>query len=641
MATRPSLGVGGIVGAAVGFVVVGALVASPLYLSPLQSEKQLLAKAAADPIEKIRRVILNLDESLVALADARAASEQELRLDASRIDEILKQSQGLVSKDLTDALAQSAQAMQAIEQSDRDRGTAITGDNAKSGQLQFRTAPQELKNKYVTAHKELLNKAAAAVRDLEQARGGDLNTSNLLGANRIKAILDQTKGRIERNRAAFEAWQAEVYRKQASSLVDSVTLLQRIASSLEAEAPNEVVAELTRQIEEQEKEITGLKSTVAQIAQAVAQAEGRVGELEEVAVLSRRRMSDLETQGAPIHEPDSEYSRLSAAARSAEAAIDILRNGTITNAELVSPPPGGDMLETKYEGGEQQLGIRDLLDRVQQRREQLASREKFQATLIARKADMVKQRDEMKARARAASQLADDQLGLIDQLLAIADKHLRLADSAAVEAVKSLQQSSLWSVKTVTGATNRQNDARAEGASATEMDQERIKMISEDTDMKAAAEIIGAESLLMLAITHADQYDWIRSDYETRLSISRRTGRDEPIDMESKYEDLRVKAMSKATEAAKIYASVGKTLAGSSSKIGAATIQGKDQKWQSEIGEATAHLLLASLAASDDERRTEQDAAYALLKDVVQGREQSPNAQTAIQAFLYLQEKAN
>ncbi|MBX3395449.1 MAG: hypothetical protein KF841_08775 [Phycisphaerae bacterium] len=641
MATRPSLGVGGIVGAAVGLAVVGALVASPLYLSPFQSEKQLLAKAAADPIEKIRRVLLNLDESLVALADARAASEQELRLDTSRIDEILKQSQGLVAKDLLDALSQSAQAMQAIEQSDRDRGTAIAGDSVKSGQLQFRTAPNELKNKYVAAHKELLTKAATAVRELENARGGDANTSNLLGANRIKAILDQAKGRIERNRAAFEAWQAEVYRKQASSLVDSVTLLQRIAGSLEAEAPNDVIADLTRQIEEQEKEITGLKSTVAQIAQAVAQAEGRVGELEEVAVLSRRRMSELEAQGAPIHEPDSEYGRLSEAARNAEAAIDILRNGTIANAQVVSPPPGGDMLETKYEGGDQQLGIRDLLDRVQQRKEQLASREKFQATLIARKADMVKQRDEMKARARAALQFADEQLGQIDQLLSIAEKHLRLADSAAVEAAKSLQQSALWSVKAVTGATNRQNDARSEATGATEMDQDRIKMISEDVDMKAAAEIIGAESLLMLAITHADQYEWIRSDYEVRLSISRRTGRDEPIDMESKYEDLRVKAMSKASEAAKIYASVGKTLAGSSSKIGSATIQGKDQKWQSEIGEATAHLLLASLAASDDERRTEQDAAYALLKGVVQGREQSPNAQAAIQAFLYLQEKAN
>lgn len=630
MATQTNLGVGGIIGGAVGLVIVGALVASPLYLGALQRESRQLDASTADPIERVRRAILNLDESLASIADAHSAALAGLKLESSRIAELSK-IKGLVSPDLTKSMDDSAAALRDLETKDEARGTKIEGGKVAAGALPFGSAPNEMKSKYIGAHKKLLADADKAMLAL--------NNANHLGSTRIRAILEYSRGRIERNRASFEAWEADVYRRQAVSLVESVSFLQRSARALIAESPDEVIKKLTMQIADEKVEIDGLKNAVTAISQAVAEAEGKIGELEEQATAARRRMVELESQDAAIHDENGEYAKLSRDAREAEAAADSMRNGTLSDANRVAPQPGGDMIETAYEGGSQHLGIRDLKDRLEQRQEQLAGREKMQAALTSRKTDLIKQNDELKAKAKAASNLADEQLALIDDLLQKSESHHKAADQAAVNAVKALTEAVNKATSASRAAATRQQELLVPDQDANELDTERNTLIRGDKDSKAAIDCIAAESNYLIALTQADQMDWIRSNYETLKDIAARTGRDGPGEIASELDALRTKATAKAGESRKKYEEIAKAIAQSAAAPGS-TVSGKDMVWQVQMGEASARLMLAALATSDDERRTEQNAAYDLLKSIIEKREQSPAVDAAIQSFLLLQETA-
>ncbi len=628
------------VGGAVAFVVVAALISSPLYLNSLSNDAKRLDRLVADPIDEVRRVIFNLDESLAALADARLLAGAAAKLDASRIDELVRQNQDIISKDLMDSLNHSSRALKETDDADRAAGLSTAEKPIESGPLKYKAAPGEVDNKYTQQHKKLLGEADKAVARLTGASAGGANVSTHMEANRVQAILLYAKGRIERNRAGFEAWQSAQYRDTAQELVDSVAALQRNARSVAARVPDESITELAGQIEREQQEIGRLNNEIGAIAKAVSEGQAMINEQEEHAAAARRRMIELETSGAPIHEENGEYASLSRAARAAEAAADNMRNGTLSDATTIAPPLGGDLIETRYEDGRQIVGVRDLAHFLELRREQLAGREALLATLQQRRADAIRMRDEMKSRARAASTASDEQLIVIDELLSKAENHHRNADQAAENAIKFFAQAVQAANKASTAATTRVNEARTAQADATEPERERLQMIIDDADMKASIDTIVAECAHSAAMTRADQLDWIRSHHIAQLGIAARVGRDMPADIDAKIDDLRDKAKTEAAKAVKSYEGVSKELARAKSRVDGVVVQGKDYKWQADLGQAASHLLLAALTREPDERKSEQDAAYAILREVIQGKEQSPAMQPAIQALLTLQETA-
>lgn len=643
MATRPTLGIGELVGGGVGLVIVLALIASPLYLGSLQNENRKLDSSAADGIERVRRVVLNLDESLVSLNESvNAAAETELALDAARIDELVRQSDKLIAEETKKNLDQSTQALKIVDSADEARGTKIDDGTIQSGTVNPKSAAAEVKAKHLTRYKSLLADADRALADLNKlgSTSDGPNASNHLGTNRIKAIYEYAKGRIERNRACFEAWQAEIYRSQANTLVDSVARLQRIARVLSAESSDDAITEVAELINVEEGEITRLNAEIAAISQAVTEAEGKIGELEEQAALARRRMAELEAQGAVIHDEGGEYSKLAETIRITEAAADAMRYGTLVDANRVQATPGSDMIDTRYEGGTQQLGVRDLRDRLEQRQEQLAGREKLQTSLKEQRSELVKHRDDLKARAKTVSNLADSLLGEVDSILQKAAERHKAADQAAEAAAKALDQSRLWAVKAVTGAKERQSRANQERDTATELDNDRIKFITDDRDIEAAMTSIIAECAYNIALVRAEQMDWVRESHAALADIAARTGRDEPPAVDTKLDDLRKKASEMAATSRTKYEELGKLMSQSAAKISGLPATGKDMQWQAQMGEAAARLLLSALAESDDERKAEQNAAYDLLKQIVEGREQSPAVQTALNSYLLLQETA-
>ncbi|HWL95179.1 MAG TPA: hypothetical protein VNT79_16790, partial [Phycisphaerae bacterium] len=482
--------------------------------------------------------------------------------------------------------------------------------------------------------------ADKAAQEMSSTTAGEASASSHLGANRMKAILEYAKGRIERNRAAFSAWQALLMREQAEAIVDSVAKLGRNAHSLTARAPDEVIAGVTKHIEEEEQEIATLKGEVDAISTAVEEAEAKIKTLEEQAANARLRMTEMEAAGNPIHDENGEYAKLSLAARAAEVAADGMRFGTLADADIVPPPAGEDLLAMTYANGKQQLGVRDLRDRLELRQEQLAGREKTRDALVTRKDDLSRLRDEMRTRAGTASSVADEQRAVIDDLLSKAEAHHKAADQAAENAIKFFSQGAQAAAKASSAATTRLNDARALQAEATQPEAERLQMIVDDADMKASVDVIAAECAYNIALTRADQLDWVRTHHDLRADIASRTGRDAPEAVTEKIADLRQKAVAEAGKARKTYEDVAKSLAGSKAKVEGVAIQGKDYKWQAQVGQAAAQLLLGSLAETDEERRTAQNAAYDTLKEVIQGREQSPAIQPAIQAFLFLQQTA-
>lgn len=629
MSTRPNNGVGGIVGGVVAFIVVAAIVASPLYLSPFRSTDAKLNDAIENPIEKVRRAVLSLDENLALMGNVRSASN------------ISGDSKGTpsLSKEMTELLKQSSDALNSVDKEDADRGTSLDNGAIATGAAK---AGSDFKSKYLDAHTALLRDAKSAVQELNTAAsdaGGSASES--LGANRIQSILAYAGGRILRNQAEFEAWQAAELRLGLGEQVDSAVGLIRISKSLTGQVPDQVIKDIAAQIEKAEQEISARKSIASGLKSKIEEGESRIAELESKATAARSQMMTLESTNASIHGDDSEYARLSKEARDAEAESDALRNGTLSDATKTNNDLRGDLLATVYEGGEGQPGVRDLKDRHELIEMEISALEKHRDVLVARRNELSKQRDTLRSQAKASSDAADDQLSDIQQTLAEAEKHRSAASDAADRAIDSFTNAAKFANMAANNAQTVKSDAQGSDAPEGSSQAELNKMIKEDGDTRAAVLCTLGEANFYIALLKAEQIDWLRSQYETEAAIASRTGRSAPADVSSKTDLLRADAIKKADDAKKAFENAGKEIATSRASLADVTVNGKDYKWQAQIGQAAAHLLAATLATTDEERKTEQDAAYALLQDSIQGREQSPALLKAIQTFELLQQTAH
>ena len=628
----------GIVAVLFGVIIVGGLGATPFYLPLLNSPQVQLDSSLEDPVETLRRVVLAMDSNVSALSDVYASPGEAGPVDKAAIKAFIALGDRQIDTQLNMAeLNKSLQLVRRAENEDRERGTQIPGA-AKSvgGRPDVRGAPEQMRTWYLAENDKLMQKAQAAIRELRSASVDSLSSGNHLGANRMQAILHFADGRISRNRAEFEYWQASQDGAVAKSLAQAAARLHREEERLLARRPAAVVDALTGQIAETEGQISKITDIIGQLASFIEAQEARMAELERTATDARQKLAALEASGEPIHGEKATYLELSNTARDAEAELEALRNGTLAGAE---PKMGdfGDLLNATYEGGQQRAGVRDLRPRLEQLKEQVADMEQSKAALIAQKNHYSGLSAELHEKAQAVAKAAEQQWSAISARLTEAGEHVNGAEQAAKAADQSFNKAAQFAKTAATAAARVVRDARTASSDVKGPEADRLKMITDDGDTEAAMQCLAADIAYYIALTNAKRMEALEAKHQTDQFIAAMLDREAPAPIDSELDELRGEAVNQLANAIKAYESAAKLLEKTRAKFDRRSVQGKDFVWQAQVGQAAVHLLQAALMTDSEDAYTQKAAAYDLLTAATQGGEQSPLLTPAIDTLVYLQ----
>lgn len=635
MAKSSNGNIGGIIGLAVGFVVVAGIAGSGLYLRHLQTDAQRVETSVATPVEQVRRVILNLNEELAAVGDAYASVSEDDSLNEKAVEEVLAKQPDLLSKEDIESLNQTSQMLSKVQSEDSKRGTVIPEGAVVSGKPAYQKEIRDLRTYYQKRNKDLMQEADTALSQLSQESGA----TNNLEVNRIKALYSLVRGRIEGNRAAFEQLEARWAQQHASRLAPSVSDLRSITTSVQAAMPETAIVGVEKLITSGEAAIKQIKDQAAELTKNIADKEERLAELENSAREAREKMTKMETAGDPVHEKNSTYAKLAKTAREDEAQAEALRNGTLVDATLKLNETE-DLLTSTYEGGHSEPGLRDLKAHLASLDVQIKDLEGAQATLVAQRGTLQKTNEDMRSRKQNLDGEIETGTTAIRQILADADKHATEAQSATDAALKLFVQAEKFAKAATSAAGSRARDARSAAGAVTGPENERLTMVAGDGDMEASAQCLLAEISYDIAMARARQINLLQEKQRTATFVAAMTGADAPASVDAEIDPLRTEALDKLAAANKAYEEAAKLIRGSSFKGDAAAIAGKDYEWQVQVGQAAVHLLQADLAPQADEAYAQKTAAYDLLKTAVQGREQSPLLSPAIDMLVYLQKTA-
>ena len=638
MAKNARVSMQGIVATLFGVIIVGGLAATPFYLPTLSAPQDQLRASLEGPEETLHRVILALDSNVNALSDIYASLGEESKVDKATFKAFRAHPDLEIDKRLHMAsLNKSLQLVRNAEQVDLRLGTLVPGaPKAVGGRPDVRAAVKEMRAKYLTEHGKLMQKAKAAIRELRGARADSLSAGNDLGANRLQAILYFAEGRIERNRAEFEYWQASQARRETRPLVLAAARLHRDEKRLLARRPKAVLDALQGQIAGTDTQIGRVTTIIAQLTSFIAAQETRIAELENTAAEARRKLADLEASGQPIYGEDSTFNTLSKTARDAEAELQALRNGTLAGAEP-KMDAFGDLLSATYEGGQQRAGVRDLKPRLEQLKDQLAGLEKSKADLLEQKEYYSGLSAELDEKAESVAQAAEEQWSKVSARLSEADEHVDSAEQAATAAVQSFNKAAQFAKAAATAAAKRVREARTASADVAGPEADRLKMITGDGDTEASIQCLAADIAYYVALIHARQMETLEETYQTGRFIATMLDRETPASIDSELDELRGEAVNQLAKANKAYESATKLIEKTRAKFDRTSIQGKDMVWQVQVGQAAVHMLHAALLTDPDEAYAQKAAAYDLLTAAAQDREQSPLLMPAIDTLVYLQ----
>lgn len=641
MATNASLSPKGIAAALLGVVIVGALGATPFYLRYLVSPEQQLEQNVDGPIQTVRRAILNLDENLAAISDLHASLGDQAKIGPAAIKAFQSQEPAALEKELRlSQLNKSTQLLRKAEARDEQRGTKIErGPRLKSGRPDLAAAVAAMRNKYLTAHKTLLQRAQKAINQLRSAAVGSVTATNSLEANRIQAIFHFAAGQLQANRAELEYWQAAQIRHQAEILAAAAAELRSEDKRLNSKRPTAVLEALQKRIDDTQEQINRRTGIIAQLSSFIQAQEARIAELQKTAAQARRKLAAIEASGRPIHGEDSEYLKLADAARDAEAQAQALQNGTLADATLKIDELG-DMLSAPYEGGKPRAGVRDLKPRLEQIKDQLALLEKSKADLLEQKGYYDGLASALDARAEALANSAEAQWTKISAKLSEADGHATKAEKASTAALQAFTKAARFAKSAASAAARRVREARSAGGDAKAPDAQRLKMITNDGDTEASMLCQAAEIAYQIALTRAAQIEALQTKNRTERFIAAMLDREVPEPIDDKSDELRTEAINSLAAAETAYESVAKLLERSRAKFDRRSVQGKDYVWQVQVGQAAVHLLEAALLTDPEEAYAQKAAAYDLLATAAEGREQSPLLAPAIDTLVYLQKTA-
>lgn len=635
----------GIAATLFGVTIVAGLGATPFYLSLLSSPQTQLDGSLEGPVETLRRVVLALDSNVSTLSDVYASLGEESRVDDAAIKAFLAQSDKQIDEQLKmidkgskmGAFAKSLKLVRSAEHLDRELGTEIPGaPKVVGGRPDVRAAAEDMRNKYLTAHDKLMQKAQAAIGEFRSARTDSLSAGNHLGANRLQAILYFATARIERNRAEFEYWQASQARREAKSLVQAAARLHRDEERLMARRPATVIDVLQEQFAKNENQMSRVTGIIAQLTSFIDTQDARIAELGRTAAEARRKLTALETSGEPIHGENSTFLALSNTARDAEAEFQALRNGTLAGAE---PKMGDfeDLLSATYEGGQQRAGVRDLRPRLEQLKDQLAALEESKSALLEQKEYYNGLSAELEETAQAVAAAAEKQWSAISTRMSESQEHIDSAEQAATAALQSFEKAARFAKTAATAAAKRVREARTASSDAKGPEADRLKMITGDGDTEATMQCLTADIAYYVALTRAKQMEALEAGHQTDRFIAAMLDRESPAPIDSELDELRGEAVNQLATANKAYESATKLIEKTRAKFDRRSIQGKDFVWQIQVGQAAVHMLQAALLTDPEEFYAQQAAAYDLLTAAAQDREQSPLLTPAIDTLVFLQ----
>ncbi|MFQ5410691.1 MAG: hypothetical protein ACE5EC_00270 [Phycisphaerae bacterium] len=656
MAQKPASNLGGGIAVLMGILVVGGLAATPFYLAPFNSETRQLDAALDENITRLRRIVLNVDEHLGALTDLSMSLGDAAHADKEAVDRLVKANSEIIPPSMLSDLKRSAQHLQEIDRADDQRGTkSDSGERIPAGRPDIKSSVYKMQNVLLTANTNLLQQADKVLRDLRGAGTDTLRSDQHLGANRIRAILYTLQGRLERGRMTLEHRRAARYLRHAESLVDTVIQCRRDAEIAEAMRPGKSLDDLQREIAQTDAVIAARENDLAQLTKAISALQERIKTRETTARRALSRITELDGSGEAIHDEAGEYHTLTIQAREAEAEATALRDGILTGATRLDDD-ALDLLTAPYQGGQRVSGLRDLLHNQDLTRTALTHLQKIRVRLVERKAELSTLDREMQDQARSARRDADRQSAKITELLDEAKARTIAASKASKAAIQHLglaEKAAKSALRTATtrirahfdevqayppAATTRIREARSASSDATGSEAERLKMITNDGDMEASIHVLIAEASYQVALMAAETIDALRDGFETGSYISERTGRDSAGWPEQAVDQLRTMAVDKLAVAMKEYEDARRLISKTQASSSHGKILGRNYVWQVQVAQASVHMLHSALLDDADAAHMEKVAAYNLLTEAAEGREQSPLLSHAIDTILYLQQ---
>ncbi len=578
MAKNASSSVGGVIGLVLGFVVLAGIAGTPFYLASLQSDTRALDGLVHDDVEVLRRVVLNLNTHLDQMATAY-------------------------------------------------RSVAAVGQPAdpKMGGL-------------LKENEALLQQAETVLKQIPGKRVGEQTAGNHLAVNRMRAIFYLTAARMDSNRGQYEEAQAETLRRAAELRLSAVAALRRSSEAVEARTPTEIRTHLEENLVRLDAEIAAISGQVDQLSKVVTAGEARVAEHDQMATETRRRLAELERNGlTPANE--SEYLRLSNVARAAEAEAEALRNGTLAGARPVFQD-GEDWVNAAYDGGQPQLGLRDLKFGLELLSEQITLRQQMKSDLVTRRNAAEEAATAIEAHKRDLQAKIDAQISEISELLVQAGKHAQAGAQAREEALATLERKAAeFTRQAFTAAEKRTRDAAAALRDLGEASDERLQRVSKDTAMAGSLQGLAAEVAYQTALIRLNELNAMESAYETDSVVARLTGREAPADISTKAHELRTKAaVDLKTAMEKLDDARNRIKTVSVRAADGTTVSGSNFVWAFDVGQAAIRLLEANLAGDKAARIEAQKQAYLLLTEAAKDREQSPLLTPAIDAIRFLQD---
>jgi hypothetical protein len=599
---------GGILGLIIGGVLVVGLAGSPFYLGMLQSPDRQADRSASKDVEDVRRIVLGLDAHLAAIGDAGRGSNPG-GTDGNK--------GGTIPPDMKATIDQTTKLLQETEQADRTRGTVISGKmQIQSGAPNLRSASSEMKSKYAAAHEKLLSEADQKLRTI--SGGGDS-----LSVNRMKSIVEYARGRLLRNRAEFEHWQARTTRDAAMDLSTAIATLKSTVASLEGQTPTAAIRAVEGRIGKISQDAKTLKSDADKLSDEIAGLKEKLAEQDKVAADAQEKMAAMTRAAKGTLSAD--YQRLSDEYRKAVAEAGALTNGALDNGTLVENK-SADIVPPEYQGGTARSGIRDLeiaLADLNARAKAMGGLKKGLEENLAALKELGSKLEEQKSQ---ASGKLEEQSAEAKKLLAEADARDQAAATAETGALKAFAEAGRAAKQAANAAKTRANDARtASTARGGAVPDERLTRVSSEGDTEGSMYCLAGECAYYAALTHASR---IAALENAQLASGEKSagGVDEARSAAVKLINESLDSYKKAADA------ISKTKAG--------TIVGRNYLWQVQVAQAAATLLRANLAETIDAGGADRAAAYKLLAEAAKGKEQSPLLTPAIDTLVYLQESS-
>ncbi|MCB9858268.1 MAG: hypothetical protein H6818_21505 [Phycisphaerales bacterium] len=628
MARQASSSIGGIAGGLVGILIIGALIATPFYISSLGSDRAQLSNDTAAAVETVRRAVLNMDEHLARISNlsAKTAEFGDVEGDVT------------IPKERLDELQRMSQSIRRAESADTERGTEIEDVRvaaAASGNRPAANISGKLKG-LIAEHDKQMREANAALTNLKSFSVGELTGDRSLEGARIKAIFDYASGRISANHAAFLNWQAEQAIYNASPLVSQLAQLKQLGQSIGMESPIDVSASINEQIQKIAEDKAATQARLDEFQGTIDDYKARIQDLDSQSRTHRLQMAEMQSRSERIDDESGRYAQLAASAREAEAKAEALRYGTLQDATRVMASPE-DLVGREYEGGTAVVGLFALEEITANLREQITNLESAERAL----SDQRRFFDAEEAAVRAATEetVADagELTSTIEEIIANVQSLEAEGRKASDDAVKHLTSAANAAKTASTAASTWKQDSQIADAAIDSPDAEFNSLINADGHTQGSMQFLEAECTYQIANVRYDQIRLAQSIRDLVVRTAEVTDAPLPDMPTDDIDAWRSEALTQLARAETGFNNAAKSFPQTKANLGNRSIQGKDTVWQAQAGAAAVHLMRSVLKDDAGERKTEKDAAYDLLQKAAEGRERSPLLTPTVDMILELQ----